>query len=54
MLKKWILQQVIVNSLAIIVWVKHPKFKRFWAGFYKGNSRRTKYMYEYKMEYENG
>ena len=37
MLKKWKLQQVLVYSLAIIVWVnnfKHPKFKLFFSSFF--------------------
>jgi len=37
MLKKWKLQQVVVYSLAIIVWVNNfqaPKFMLFWAAFF--------------------
>ena len=69
MLKKWKLQQVLVYSLAIIVWVKNfqtPKIQAVLSSFFRdgndiaggsnrggGWGRRVGLIKEYKMEYED-
>ena len=66
MLKNWRLQQVLVYSLAIIVWVNNfqtPEIQAFWAAFFcddndiaGGSNRKGGWVcliWEYKMEYED-